>query len=180
MGNHLSGEIPETLGKLKFLQYLGLSNNELEGGVPAEIGQLKNLVELKLDHNALEHIPDEIIDCSELQHLDLSYNCLPDLPDLMSMIKLRHLYLQNNELQGAIPAFPYTVSQLDLSDNHLSGMIPRSLGNLLELNYLNLVGNNFAVPEEARRPDHEMCISNNPVKIYDEIREFFLALGFSV
>ena len=39
---------------------------------------------------------------------------------------------------GAIPAFPYTVSQLDLSDNELSGMIPRSLGNLLELNYLNL------------------------------------------
>ena len=56
----------------------------------------------------------------------------------MTMTKLRHLYLQNNELSGAIPAFPYTVSQLDLSDNHLSGMIPKSLGNLLELNYLNL------------------------------------------
>jgi len=178
--NHLSGEIPPCIGSLSKLRYIGLSDNEFVGAVPAEIGQLKHLVELKLDNNALDHVPDEIINCSALEHLDLSYNCLPDLPDLTAMTKLRHLYLQNNELEGGIPEFPYTVSQLDLSENHLSGMIPRSLGNLLELNYLNLVGNSFSLPEEADRPDHEMCISNNPVKIYDEIREFFLALGFNV
>ncbi len=64
---------PASIGQLKALQTLDLSNNKLTV-LPAEIGQLKALKTLNLSGNFFEVLPPEIGQLKALQTLDLSDN----------------------------------------------------------------------------------------------------------
>ncbi|KAH7690702.1 Non-specific serine/threonine protein kinase protein [Dioscorea alata] len=73
--NMLSGEIPEELGHLSYLQSLNLSRNHLLGQLSEKIGQLRWLEVLDLSVNNLSGVlPASLTNLTSLNHLNLSYN----------------------------------------------------------------------------------------------------------
>ncbi|KAH7690695.1 Non-specific serine/threonine protein kinase protein [Dioscorea alata] len=73
--NMLSGEIPEELAHLSFLQSLNLSRNQLSGQLSEKIGELKWLEVLDLSVNNLSGvIPPTMTNLTSLNHLNLSHN----------------------------------------------------------------------------------------------------------
>ena len=73
--NGLLGEIPPSIGQLKKLEVLDLSDNLLIGILPKELGQLENLEVLNLSFNLMEGaIPAELGQLENLRVLDLSVN----------------------------------------------------------------------------------------------------------
>ncbi|KAG2262793.1 hypothetical protein Bca52824_069872 [Brassica carinata] len=111
--SNLTGPIPPTIAKLKYLRFLRLSWTNLTGPVPGFLGQLK-----------------------DLEYIDLSYNDLSgSIPSSLALLpKLGYLELSRNKLTGTIPesfgSFPAELPYLILSHNQLSGSIPKSLGNV--------------------------------------------------
>ncbi|XP_009610192.1 receptor-like protein kinase BRI1-like 3 [Nicotiana tomentosiformis] len=81
--NALSGNIPENLGSMSFLQVLNLGHNNFTGTIPFNFGGLKIVGVLDLSHNSLQgFIPPSLGSLSFLSDLDVS----------------------NNNLSGAIPS----------------------------------------------------------------------------
>ncbi|KAF3789936.1 Receptor-like protein 12 [Nymphaea thermarum] len=75
--NNFAGEIPEEIGRLKYLHGLNVSNNHLKGHIPNSFGNLLQLEWLDLSENQLSGpIPEELVDLTFLSNLNLSYNDL--------------------------------------------------------------------------------------------------------
>ena len=191
--NELSGVIPPELGNLTQLHLLHLSDNELSGCVPDGLRgvvtsdgsdldlplcdepgtpralQLPVLVAL---YNATDGanwrfsanwLSDRPIgewhgigtdSSGYVTHLYLQENQLSgQIPaELSSLTSLRVLYLRNNELSGPIPAALgslTTLEQLWTQDNELSGPIPAELGSLTNLQILYLQDNALSGPIPA-------------------------------
>ncbi|KAM0036397.1 putative protein kinase RLK-Pelle-LRR-XII-1 family [Helianthus debilis subsp. tardiflorus] len=69
--------IPPSIGHLKELQVLDLSQNRISGIIPREIGNLLKLQTLQLFENSLSgNIPTEIVHCKNLTLLNLYSNKL--------------------------------------------------------------------------------------------------------
>ncbi|XP_073154081.1 receptor-like protein 42 [Henckelia pumila] len=124
----MSGTLSPFLGNLTFLQLLDLSHLKyLEGPIPTEFGKL-----------------------SRLNHLFLGYNNL--MGSIPVTFKNLHLFktlnLRNNRLSGSIHSDIFlnmtSLEQLDLSENHLSGPIPYSIGHMESLYNLDLHQNNLS------------------------------------
>ena len=83
--------IPEEIGNLTNLTYLGLYDNQLTGSIPSEIGDLTNLTFLNLRSNQLTgEIPSEIGNLTNLYQLNLSNNLLSGIiPDIICDLELR-------------------------------------------------------------------------------------------
>ncbi|CDP05584.1 unnamed protein product [Coffea canephora] len=145
--NALFGAIPESLSdlyslnSLNFLTYLDLSGNNLQGSIPHEIGQLPKLTDLLLSDNSLNGtIPTNLWQLTKLQAFDVDYNSLTGCE------YLSELNLSNNLLSGRVPLCLGNLRALlflNLANNSLSGQIPSSLGNLRRLSTLHLNGNKF-------------------------------------
>ncbi|XP_058002183.1 receptor-like protein 36 [Hevea brasiliensis] len=76
-GNKFTGEIPESIGKLKSLHQLKLSHNFFTGYVQPSLGDLSNLESLDLSSNILTgRIPNQLAGLTFLEVLNLSYNQL--------------------------------------------------------------------------------------------------------
>ncbi|CAM9497291.1 unnamed protein product [Ectocarpus sp. 4 AP-2014] len=148
--NHLTGHIPQQLGRLSALKILHLSFNELDGPIPPELGNLAALQHLNLGWNGLSgHIPPQLRDLGALQYLDLSNNKLdgPIPPELGKLAALEKLELQRNQLSGSIPPELGKLSalkKLRLWNNKLTGPIPEELGKLAALQELFLSRNNLS------------------------------------
>jgi len=102
----MSGGIPDTLGNLKKLDRLVLSNCGLSGPIPAAISEAENLKEFSLDGNFLTgEIPRELGNLHELETLMLNDNKLGgEVPQELSQLKrLTKLHLEgNDEITGEI------------------------------------------------------------------------------
>ncbi|KAJ0094100.1 hypothetical protein Patl1_17133 [Pistacia atlantica] len=126
-GNHLTGEIPASIGKMMLLQVIDLSSNNITGIIPSSIGN-----------------------CSFLKALDLSYNNLSgEIPASFGQLQqLQSLHLSNNKLTGNLPSSFQNLSSLetlDLADNSFSANIPLLLGDdFPELRILRLRSNRFS------------------------------------
>ncbi|GKV44512.1 hypothetical protein SLEP1_g51688 [Rubroshorea leprosula] len=167
--------LPESIGDLKSLQYLHLHCN-FEGSIPASIGNLRQLTSLYLSNNQFSGPIPASIEAdmfSALQNLEtifLSYNnlslrmnvnanfTLPKLTDVSfsscnlsefpNFIRhsnsLQSLVLSKNRIHGNIPEWICEKDHLqilDLSHNNLSGKIPNCLPKSLSV--LNLQANYF-------------------------------------
>ncbi|XP_031479107.1 receptor-like protein 48 [Nymphaea colorata] len=75
--NNFTGEIPEEIGRLKYLHGLNVSNNHLKGLIPNSFDNLLQLEWLDTSHNQLSGpIPEGLADLTFLSILNLSYNDL--------------------------------------------------------------------------------------------------------
>lgn len=102
LDHNLLESLPETIGQLTELKMLDLSHNHLTD-LPISIARLGNLNELVLKHNKITQFPMALINLSGLERLDLSFNKLTSMPEVLRLIAPAFLYLQNNEMSGAIP-----------------------------------------------------------------------------
>ncbi|CAN6480938.1 unnamed protein product [Victoria cruziana] len=142
--NQLDGSIPMTIGNLKYLQVMDLSQNRLSGWVPATLFEHPSLQQLTLSYNQFWGLqtPPSFGSKSEMIALDLKNNRLSGFLPLFlaAMPKLSALSLENNMITGMIPA-AYGVkvmaapgemgvqpfARLMLSGNYLFGPIPMGL-----------------------------------------------------
>ena len=144
MGNDLSGELPDEVGYLEYLEVLDLAANRrgawdgVGGRIPRTLGQLARLTRLDLSVNDLERrIPSELGNLQSLERLDLSNNRLSgEIPIALSNLQsLERLDLSDNQLSGAIPAelaLLTNLTRLSLAGNQFTGCIPASLRNVSE------------------------------------------------
>ncbi|XP_071738648.1 receptor-like protein EIX2 [Rutidosis leptorrhynchoides] len=145
--NSLVGSIPASFGALTSLTTLLLSDNKLGGVIPHELGNLSNFKWLDLSGNYLVgSIPSSIGALISINDLDLSVNYLRgSLPNFTGWSSLISLSLAHNSLNGSVPNFTGCdfLQELDLSGNQLSGDLPNSVGQLSDLEYLDLSANSL-------------------------------------
>ena len=157
--NKFSGQLNEFESKPSpMLTWLDLSSNYLEGPIPNSIFQLRGLEILYLSgnrfHGALE-LNEILYPLKNLTALNLSYNNLSidtsGSPTTNSSFpQFNVLGLASCDL-GTLPEFLKTQARLeflDLSNNHIQGIVPRWIWNMSIIN-LNLSRNNFV---ELERP----------------------------
>ncbi|XP_031281004.1 MDIS1-interacting receptor like kinase 2-like [Pistacia vera] len=123
---------PPEIGRLSNLNRLDFSLNKLVGTIPSTIGHLSKLISLDLsDNNFIGLIPSEIRNLQSLTRLYLQHNSLTgNIPSQLGEIHARqslHIDLSHNHLSGTIPKSLQTVYYIDLSYNNLEGEIPIGL-----------------------------------------------------
>ncbi|CAN1139571.1 Probable LRR receptor-like serine/threonine-protein kinase At3g47570 [Linum perenne] len=150
MNNFLTGTIPSHFGKLSNLQGLLLGGNQLSGHIPASFGNLSKLNKLDVANNLLEGtIPLSLGSCQQLNFLDVSSNKLTgEIPvEIFKISSLSAgLYLSGNSFSGSLPdeiGNLENLEVLDMSYNNLSGGIPKSTGECKNLKTLYMQGNLF-------------------------------------
>ena len=171
--NNFTGPLSEQIGALSHLKEVYFFNNLLSGSIPSEIGLLTDLVILGLGENDFTgHIPEEMKRLTNLQVLSLQERtglALPGLGALETSAKgmsgpifafenfpnLNEVYLGGNNFEGTIPSNFLSGVQnksetirVDLTMNHLTGKVPKSLAEFDDLRIF-LAGNNIdEVPSE--------------------------------
>ncbi|KAA3480139.1 LRR receptor-like serine/threonine-protein kinase GSO2 isoform X2 [Gossypium australe] len=153
--NMIQHEIPRNFCSLfPHLEYLFMSQNALTANIPLCLGGLRRLRMLDLSHNNLfGEIPEELGVSISLFYLRLSNNSLSGniFPKFYHLFNsLEALYLDGNKLEGNILDFsPISfkiLNELDVSDNHFYGKLPRWLWNCTELEILDFSKNHFEGP----------------------------------
>ncbi|CAN6317471.1 unnamed protein product [Urochloa humidicola] len=143
----LRGPIPATLGGLRSLRVLSLSQNGFRGRIPRGLGALAALQQLDLSYNNITgEIPEEIGGMASLTILDVSWNGISGgvLAALGKLQRLQKADLSYNRLAGGVPPELGSLRELvflDLSHNGLSGPLPGTLAGLSKLQYLLLQDN---------------------------------------
>ncbi|VAH71419.1 unnamed protein product [Triticum turgidum subsp. durum] len=160
--NRLSGQLPDTLGNMTYLQVLDISDN---GTTDMRMtGNLENLCSLEILDISINGINGDIAvlmkslpQCTrkKLQQLDLaSNNFTGTLPNFISdFTRLSILSISYNSLVGPIPpqlGNLTSLASLDLSNNLLTGSIPAEVGKLMYLTTIDMSRNhlNGSVPIE--------------------------------
>ncbi|KAJ6882452.1 inactive leucine-rich repeat receptor-like protein kinase [Populus alba x Populus x berolinensis] len=153
--NFFNDTVPDWFDSLSNLTILSLRNNQLKGPFPSSIQRVTTLTDLILSGNDLSGKLPNLDRLSKLNMLDLSENSLDsDLPSLPKGLVMA--FLSNNSLSGEIPRQYSQLSQLqhlDMSFNELGGKITASLLSLPSISYLNLASNMLS----GSLPDRLTC-----------------------
>jgi len=158
--NNLQGSIPYEIGMISSLQSLFLQNNSLTGTIPSSIESLPRLQLFWAFDNVLTGSVPLFASSTKngtsntmLNSLDLSVNNLTgtlprDYFTRLQNLTLLHLY--SNQLNGTIPEFTSQnrrinkrLNNLALSENNFYGTLPKSIGDLSQLQFLYLFDNKF-------------------------------------
>ena len=99
--NAISQSVASEFGKLEALRSLSASRNKLSGSIPTELSNLTNLRHLLLSHN---NLCEASLRLTNLETLDLSYNCLRSFSRGVLSSKLYYLDLSYNFIDGELPA----------------------------------------------------------------------------
>ncbi|POO00977.1 LRR domain containing protein [Trema orientale] len=150
----LDGSIPGAFGNLTFLEYLNLSNNILKGEIPKAIWNICTLRVMCIDsNNQSEYLPEHTQSSSvytyhSLEFLSLLGNqIVGSLPNLTLFSSLKVLWLGSNKLNGAVSESVGQLAQLEVLDvfgNSLQGVISEAhFLKLSKLTYLSLPFNSL-------------------------------------
>ncbi|XP_062099410.1 receptor protein-tyrosine kinase CEPR2 isoform X2 [Humulus lupulus] len=149
--NYFSGSFPAWVGHLTGLTHLGLGENVYdEGEIPESIGNLKNLNWLYLAYCQMRgEIPESLYDLRKLQTLDLSRNKISGRlsRSISKLENINKIELFANNLTGEIPpelAKLTLLHEFDISANNLHGKLPQEIGNLKNLGVFQVYQNNFS------------------------------------
>lgn len=148
-GNHLTGPILTSLGDLLLMENLDLFDNRLTGSIPVELSRLTLLERIRFEKNQLRGaLPSFLGLLTRLTQLSLANNRITGpLIALPSLLVLRRLLLQNNQLSGQVKEGSLfqnsSLEVLDLSHNRLSGTVPGFVFRLPRLTTIALSLNCF-------------------------------------
>ncbi|KAL0848415.1 hypothetical protein Bca101_021662 [Brassica carinata] len=111
-----SGRIPSSLGNLSHLSFLSFNSNNFDGEIPSSVGNLKQLAVFDVSGNELcGNIPSALFNLTQLRTLDLSFNQFSGfLPpnNISQLSKLESFYASGNSFVGPIPASLFQISSL--------------------------------------------------------------------
>ncbi|XP_022735500.1 receptor-like protein 12 [Durio zibethinus] len=153
--NNFDGIIPECLGNLSHsLSVMDLFMNNFHGVIPAGIFPKGcSLKSFRIDSNQVEGpIPQSLVNCLDLEILDLGNNDLNDtFPSCLPIKIFENLYamINGSERKGLERQFLKILTILmviDFSNNRFDGQIPEILGQLHSLVVLNLSHNGLTGP----------------------------------
>ncbi|KAL3841228.1 hypothetical protein ACJIZ3_025819 [Penstemon smallii] len=157
--NHIQGKIPESIGSLKQIEVLNLGSNLISGSVPLVFGNFTELVILDLSHNPflVSEIPLTIGEMGKLEQILLqSSGFYGELPEnfFEGLKGLSILDLSQNNLTGVIPkieSFLPNLVSFDVSQNKLSGSFPNGICEAKGLVSLSLHNNFFngTIPNDS-------------------------------
>uniref|UniRef100_V9KD51 Leucine-rich repeat-containing protein 8D-like protein n=1 Tax=Callorhinchus milii TaxID=7868 RepID=V9KD51_CALMI len=167
---------------IKRLFSLKLWHNSIST-IPATIGLIKSLEKLFLSNNKLESLPSALFTLRKLRHLDLSHNLLTTVPsDIQQLANLQIFSITKNRVETlSVHLFDcLKMKTLQLGQNSIV-FIPAEIGQLKQLSYLELKGNNL----ERLPPEIGACASlrkNNlivdellfdrlPIEVQDQLAE---------
>ncbi|EFH55114.1 leucine-rich repeat family protein [Arabidopsis lyrata subsp. lyrata] len=149
--NGFQGCFPTSIGEMKNISFLDLSNNNFSGKLPRSfVTGCVSLMFLKLSHNKFSgHFLPRETNFPSLDVLRMDNNLFTGKigGGLRNSTMLRILDMSNNGLTGAIPRWLFKFSYLDyvlISNNFLEGTIPPSLLGMPFLSFLDLSGNQFS------------------------------------
>ena len=136
---HFSGKVPYSIGNLTELKYLVLFSNNFSGPIPTSVGNLNQLTTLDFSYNNFSgEIPSSLANLTQLVYLSLTTNNFD--PGTLSWLgrhtNLTYLDLTNTSLTGNIPSSLRNLTQITklyLRANKLDGQIPLWIGNLTKL-----------------------------------------------
>ncbi|KAG6773090.1 hypothetical protein POTOM_020344 [Populus tomentosa] len=153
-GNNIHSQVPRNICSIfPRLKNFMMANNSLTGCIPLCFGNMSSLEYLDLSNN---HMSCELLEHnlptvgSSLWFLKLSNNSfngrLP--PSVFNMTHLDYLFLDGNKFAGQVSgtfSLASSFSWLVISNNLLSGMLPRGIGNssLNSLQGIDLSRNHF-------------------------------------
>ncbi|KAF8018577.1 hypothetical protein BT93_H3458 [Corymbia citriodora subsp. variegata] len=161
--NQLEGGLPSDLGfTLPNLEEIGLCSNFLTGPIPKSISNASNLIFFNILLNNFTGKVPSFSKMRGFRWLGISANNLGSgqsddfdfLCSLTNSTNLRTLDISDNAFQGPIPNcignFSITLSHFWSAYNHVSGILPSVIGNLINLETLGMVGNNISgnIPSE--------------------------------
>ncbi|KAH6825112.1 hypothetical protein C2S53_018900 [Perilla frutescens var. hirtella] len=163
--NKLEGStLPPSIRNLSNLELFEIGDNSFKGAVPQEMGQLSRLTWLGLSLNKLNgEVPQSIFNISSLEGLALGYNNLSGyIPSSIgkSFPNINYFDLRFNHFSGRIPCSVSNLSKLasfQLSENLFTGEIPINLGNLPQLEWLSVDGNELA--NNISKPEQDFLSS---------------------
>ncbi|PWA43081.1 leucine-rich repeat protein [Artemisia annua] len=123
--NNFTGSIPQSLCNNSYLQILDVARNNLMGPIPRCLGKLNGMI------NGSSFIEDARNSMSE-ENLNQVMKGV-SLEFTTTFIYVKNMDLSSNNLVGEIPVELMSLSALvglNLSNNHLNGGIPDSIGNM--------------------------------------------------
>ncbi|PIN13212.1 Serine/threonine protein kinase [Handroanthus impetiginosus] len=133
--NHIEGSIPYNLPPN--ITNLNLAANRLSQSIPYSLENMKHLRHLNLSHNQLSgSLGDVFKGLENLREMDLSFNNFTgDLPiSVTSLTNLTSLFLQGNQFTGSVIFLAnLSLSDLNIEDNHFSGVIPEKFQTIPNL-----------------------------------------------
>ncbi|KAH9686544.1 Receptor-like protein 43 [Citrus sinensis] len=149
--NLFQGRIPRSLINCSKLEFLGLGNNQISDTFPSWLGSLPKLNVVILRSNIFYGIIEEPrTGCgfSKFRIIDLSDNRFTGKLPSKSFLCWNAMKIvnasENNNLQGHIPSCLGNLTNLeslDLSNNKFSGRIPQQLVQLTFLEFFNVSDN---------------------------------------
>lgn len=123
---NMQGPIPQWLFTQYRIVYLDLSNNRLNGNIPNWLWSLPSLAQVNLSSNSLE-------------------GSLPSYIQLKAQTGPRVADLHSNRLEGPLPLSFGSMEVLDLSNNHFCGALSSQVfGDHWDINFLSLSNNNLS------------------------------------